>query len=136
MSFMTQQQDAPGKRAAQGRATRGQLIEVATRLFAEHGYEGTSIEAVLSAAGVSRGALYHHFAGKDALFEAVVERVDERSSAEMTAASTSAHAPVEVLRASALRWIDLAGDPVIQRIILTDGPAVLGGERWRTMSEE
>src|ERR1700759_2647290 len=72
MSSMTEQQAAPGKRAAQGRATRGQLIEVATRLFTEHGYEGTSIEAVLSAAGVSRGALYHHFAGKEALFEAGV----------------------------------------------------------------
>ena len=60
------------KRAAQGRATRDQLIEVATGLFAEHGYEGTSIEAVLAAAGMSRGALYYHFAGKDALFEAIV----------------------------------------------------------------
>ena len=67
------------KRAAQGRATREQLIEVATRLFAERGYEDTSIEAVLSAAGVSRGALYHHFAGKDALFEAVVDSVESGS---------------------------------------------------------
>lgn len=123
------------KRAAQGRATRDQLIEVATRLFAERGYEDTSIEAVLSAAGVSRGALYHHFAGKDALFEAVVESVDERIAADMTAAITSVRDPVEVLHAGALKWIDLAGDPVIQRIILTDGPAVLGWERWRTMDE-
>src|SRR5580700_9191355 len=94
------------KRAAQ---------EVATRLFAERGYEDTSIEAVLSAAGVSRGALYHHFAGKDALFEAVVESVDERITADMTAAITSVRDPVEVLHAGALKWIDLAGDPVIQR---------------------
>jgi AcrR family transcriptional regulator len=124
------------KRAAQGRATREQLIEVATRLFAEHGYEDTSIEAVLAAAGVSRGALYHHFAGKDALFEAVVESVDQRISADMTAAIASLQDPLEVLHVAALKWIDLAGDPVIQRIILTDGPAVLGWERWRTMSEE
>src|SRR5215469_5239874 len=82
MSSMTEQQDG-GKRAAQGRATRGQLVEVATRLFAEHGYEGTSIDAVLSAAGVSRGALYHHFAGKEALFEAVVFAVSERVTAEL-----------------------------------------------------
>jgi AcrR family transcriptional regulator len=60
----------PGKRAAQGRATRSRLIDVATRLFTEQGYEGMSIEDVLSAAGVSRVALYHHFAGKEALFEA------------------------------------------------------------------
>jgi len=137
MDLMTEPSPtSTSKRAAQGRATREQLIEVATRLFAERGYEDTSIEAVLSAAGVSRGALYHHFAGKDALFEAVVESVDERISTEMTAAITSVTDPVEVLHAGALKWIDLAGDPVIQRIILTDGPAVLGWERWRTMSEE
>ena len=124
------------RRAAQGRATREQLIEVATRLFAERGYEDTSIEAVLSAAGVSRGALYHHFAGKDALFEAVVESLDERISADMTAAITSVRDPVEVLHAGALAWIDLAGDPVIQRVILIDAPSVLGWERWRNMDDQ
>lgn len=124
------------KRAARGRATREQLIEVATVLFAERGYEDTSIEAVLAAAGVSRGALYHHFAGKDALFEAVVESVEDRITAEMTAAIGAVREPIAVIRAGALAWIDLAGDPVIQRIILTDGPAVLGWERWRAMDEQ
>lgn len=123
------------KRAAQGRATREQLIEVATRLFAERGYEDTSIEAVLSAAGVSRGALYHHFAGKDALFEAVVASVEERVNIEMAAAIGAVQDPIAVIRAGALAWIGLAGDPVIQRIMLTDAPAVLGWERWRTMDE-
>jgi len=137
MDLMTEPSHiSTSKRAAQGRATREQLIEVATRLFAEHGYEDTSIEAVLAAAGVSRGALYHHFAGKDALFEAVVQSVDERITVEMTAAISGVQDPVEVLHVGALMWIDLAGDPVIQRIILTDGPAVLGWERWRTMNEE
>ncbi|MFZ0079309.1 TetR/AcrR family transcriptional regulator [Trebonia sp.] len=123
------------KRAAQGRATRDQLIEVATRLFAERGYEDASIEAVLSAAGVSRGALYHHFAGKDALFEAVVASVEQRVNIEMAAAIGAVRDPIAVIRAGALAWIDLAGDPVIQRIMLTDAPAVLGWERWRTMDE-
>ena len=123
------------KRVARGRATREQLIDVATRLFAERGYEDTSIEAVLAAAGVSRGALYHHFAGKDALFEAVVESVDERINAEMTAAIGAEQDPLAIIRTGALTWIGLACDPVIQRIVLTDGPAVLGWERWRTMDE-
>jgi AcrR family transcriptional regulator len=123
------------KRAAQGRATRDQLIEVATQLFAERGYEDTSIEAVLSAAGVSRGALYHHFAGKDALFEAVVASVEQRVNIEMAAAIGAVRDPIAVIRAGALAWIGLAGDPVIQRIMLTDAPAVLGWERWRTMDE-
>ena len=123
------------KRVARGRATREQLIEVATRLFAERGYEDTSIEAVLSAAGVSRGALYHHFAGKDALFEAVVESVEQRVQVTMAEAIGAVQDPMAILRAGALMWIDLAGDPVIQRIMLTDAPAVLGWDRWRNMDE-
>ena len=133
MSFMTQQQDAPGKRAAQGRATRGQLIEVATRLFAEHGYESTSIEAVLTAAGVSRGALYHHFAGKEALFEAVVSAVSEQVTVELTEAVRGCADPLDAMRTAAIAWIDLAADPVIQRVVLVDAPSVLGWERWRDM---
>lgn len=134
MSPMTQQQEAaPGKRAAQGRATRGQLIEVATRLFAEHGYEGTSIEAVLSAAGVSRGALYHHFAGKEALFEAVVAAVSDQVTLELTEVVRDCADPIEALRTAALAWISLAADPVIQRVVLVDAPSVLGWERWRDM---
>lgn len=135
MSSMTEQQAAPGKRAAQGRATRGQLIEVATRLFTEHGYEGTSIEAVLAAAGVSRGALYHHFAGKEALFEAVVAAVSDRVTAELAEAIRDCLDPVDAMRTAALAWIGLAGDPVVQRIVLVDAPSVLGWDRWRAMDD-
>jgi AcrR family transcriptional regulator len=135
MSFMTEQQAAPGKRAAQGRATRGQLIEVATRLFAEHGYEGTSIEAVLSAAGVSRGALYHHFAGKEALFEAVLEAVSEQVTADLAEVTKGCSDPVDAMRTAALAWISLAADPVIQRVVLVDAPSVLGWDRWRAMDD-
>jgi AcrR family transcriptional regulator len=135
MSPMSEEQGVPGKRAAQGRATRGQLIEVATGLFADHGYEGTSIEAVLAAAGVSRGALYHHFAGKEALFRAVLETLSERITEQLTEVISGCTDPVEAVRTSALGWIDLAGDPVIQRIMLVDAPSVLGWEQWRAMDE-
>jgi AcrR family transcriptional regulator len=136
MNFMSEPlPDRMTKRAAQGRATREQLIEVATRLFAERGYEDTSIEAVLAAAGVSRGALYHHFTGKDALFGAVLESVQHRITAELATAIGDAQDALATLTAAALAWIDLAGDPVVQRIMLIDGPAVLGWERWRTMDE-
>jgi AcrR family transcriptional regulator len=135
MSFMTEQQGATGKRAAQGRATRGQLIEVATRLFAEHGYEGTSIEAVLSAAGVSRGALYHHFAGKEALFEAVVSAVSDQVTVELAESVRGCVDPLDAMRTAALAWIDLAADPVIQRVVLVDAPSVLGWDRWRAMDD-
>ena len=135
MSPMSEEQGVSGKRAAQGRATRGQLIEVATGLFAGHGYEGTSIEAVLTAAGVSRGALYHHFAGKEALFTAVLEAVSERVAAQVTEVISGCTDPVDALRTGALGWIDLAGDPVIQRIMLVDAPSVLGWEQWRALDE-
>ena len=135
MSPMSEEQRVSGKRAAQGRATRGQLIEVATGLFADHGYEGTSIEAVLTAAGVSRGALYHHFAGKEALFTAVLEALNERITAQLTEVISGCADPVDAVRIGALGWIDLAGDPVIQRIMLVDAPSVLGWEQWRAMDE-
>jgi AcrR family transcriptional regulator len=135
MSFMTEQRAAPGKRAAQGRATRGQLIEVATQLFTEHGYEGTSIEAVLAAAGVSRGALYHHFAGKEALFEAVLTAVSERVTVELGAVIGDCTDPVDALRTAGMAWIGLAADPVVQRVVLVDAPSVLGWDRWRAMDD-
>jgi AcrR family transcriptional regulator len=136
MTFMSEQEDAaPGRRAAQGRATRDQLIEVATRLFSEHGYEGTSIEAVLSAAGVSRGALYHHFAGKEALFEAVVQAVSDRVITDLTPLIMQSKDAVDALYTAALAWVSMAGDPVIQRIVLVDAPSVLGWDRWRAMDE-
>jgi AcrR family transcriptional regulator len=124
------------KRADRGRATREQLVEVATRLFAEHGYEGTSIEAVLAEANVSRGSLYHHFASKEALFEAVLQSVETRIGEETQAALVGTETPTGLLRAGSLAWVRLAGDPVVQRIVLIDAPAVLGWERWREIEEQ
>jgi len=127
--------DRPNKNVARGEATRGQLIAIATRMFADRGYEDTSIEAVLREAGVSRGSLYHHFASKEALFEAVAEDVETKVGTQTVAASAGADGPVAALRAGFLAWIRLAGDPVVQRILLIDGPSVLGWERWRAMEE-
>ena len=130
----------PGERVnrnvARGEATRGQLIAVATRMFAERGYEDTSIEAVLREAGVSRGSLYHHFPSKEALFEAVVKEVDESFGAQVLAAASGADGPVAVLRAAFLTTIRLAGDPVMRQIVFIDAPRVFGWERWRSMDEE
>jgi len=125
----------PNKNVARGEATRSQLIEVATRLFAAQGYEDTSIEAVLREAGVSRGSLYHHFVSKQALFEAVLEDVEAKVGERTVAATAGADGPVAALRAGCLEWIRVAGDPVVQRILLIDGPSVLGWERWRAMGE-
>ncbi|WP_214326250.1 TetR/AcrR family transcriptional regulator [Nonomuraea sediminis] len=122
-------------KAERGAATREQLLAIATRLFAEHGYDGTSVEAVLQESGLSRGALYHHFAGKDALFEAVLEAIETDVGVKLARATAGLKDPREALRVGALSWIRLAGDPVIRRIILIDAPSVLGWEAWRAMEE-
>ncbi len=124
------------RNAERGRATREQIVDAAMALFAANGYDDTSIEAVLHAAGVSRGSLYHHFASKDALFWAVLERIEERVGAELAATTQDASDAVGLLRAGALGWIRLAGDPVVQRIMLIDAPAVLGWARWRQFDED
>src|SRR5580693_3283334 len=127
--------ERPNRNVARGEATRGQLVAIATRMFAERGYEDTSIEAVLREAGVSRGSLYHHFASKEVLFEAVAEEVETSVGAQTVAAASGSAGPVEALRGGFLAWIRLAGDPVVRRILLIDGPSVLGWERWRAMEE-
>jgi AcrR family transcriptional regulator len=127
--------DRPNKNVARGEATRGQLIAIARRMFAERGYEDTSVEAVLREAGVSRGSLYHHFASKEVLFEAVAEDVETSVGEQTLAAAGGSDGPVAALRAGFLAWIRLAGDPVVRRILLIDAPSVLGWERWRSMEE-
>ena len=123
------------RNVARGEATRAQLVAIATRMFAEYGYEDTSIEAVLREAGVSRGSLYHHFASKEALFEAAAEAVETSVGEQTLAAASGLEEPVALLRAGFLAWIRLAGDPVVRRILLIDAPAVMGWERWRAMEE-
>jgi AcrR family transcriptional regulator len=123
------------RNSERGAATREQFLVVATRLFAEHGYDDTSIEAVLQESGASRGSLYHHFKGKDSLFEAVLEAVETDVGQRTTAEAAGAADAYQVLRAGCLAWIRLAGDPVVQRILLIDAPSVLGWQRWREMEE-
>jgi AcrR family transcriptional regulator len=124
------------KKVERGQATREQLIVIATRLFADRGYEGTSIEAVLQESEVSRGALYHHFSGKEGLFEAVHEATGIRIDQEFIAATEGMDDPMAVLYEGARTWVRLAGDPAVQRILLIDAPAVFGWQRWREIEEE
>jgi AcrR family transcriptional regulator len=119
-----------------GRTTRAQLIAVATRLFASRGYDGTSIEAVLAESGASRGSLYHHFKGKEALFLAVMEEVGAQAIGPAAEAMGAAPDPMTALRIGCLAWIRLAADPVVRQITLIDAPAVLGWQRWRDLDEQ
>ncbi|WP_223838397.1 TetR/AcrR family transcriptional regulator [Saccharopolyspora pogona] len=120
--------------SSRGQGTRERLVGIAAHLFAEHGYEGTSIEAVLRQAEVSRGALYHHFGGKEPLFEAVLEHVEADIARKVTAAANDKD-PVDALRAGCRAWIRLAAAPAVRRIVLIDAPAVVGWQQWREIEE-
>ena len=91
---------------------------------------------MLAESGASRGSLYHHFPGKDALFWAVLEDVATRVTAQVTEATRDAGDPVAELRAACLAWIRLACDQVVRQIMLIDAPAVLGWQRWRELDKQ
>ncbi len=111
------------------------MLAAARELFGEHGYEGTSIEAVLARSGVARGALYHHFASKAELFDAVVERVFVEIARRTGTAAAGSEETLERLRAGCQAWLTMALDPAIQRLALLDPPAALGWSRWRELDE-
>jgi AcrR family transcriptional regulator len=90
---------------------------------------------VLERSGVSRGSLYHHFASKEALFEAVLEQVEARVARETVDAARDIHDPVEALRAAGDAWLRLTADPVVRQVVLIDAPAVIGWRRWREIDE-
>jgi AcrR family transcriptional regulator len=124
------------RRIDRGQATRQRLLESATRLFTERGYEATSIEMVLTDTGVSRGALYHHFDGKGSLFTAVLEATEARVAAVVGTAAASAAEPLGALRAGCEAWLRLAAsDATIRRIVLIDAPTVVGWSAWRAIDD-
>jgi AcrR family transcriptional regulator len=124
------------KRVEKGRATRAALIDVATDLFASNGYEATAIPTVLQAAGVSRGALYHHFDSKEALFEAVVKSVEADVMAKVTRSVRPPSEPLDALRRGCAAYLAMCRDPKVRQISLIDAPSVLGWERWREIDEQ
>jgi AcrR family transcriptional regulator len=119
-------------------ATRGALIEAARRLFAERGYARVGTEEIVRAAGVTRGALYHHFADKRGLFEAVYERLEAELTQRIASGALAANAdsPLAAMRAGAEMFLEACTEPEAQRIALLDGPAVLGWDRWREIGAE
>jgi AcrR family transcriptional regulator len=122
--------------AERSQATRDALVEAARALFAERGYAGVGTEEIVRAAGLTRGALYHHFAGKRELFAAVYERVEKELAERIAAGALDANpqSPLEAMRAGAEMFLDACMEPDVQRIALLDGPSVLGWARWREIA--
>ena len=121
--------------AERSQATRGALIGVARELFSQRGYAGVGTEEIVQRAGVTRGALYHHFAGKEDLFRAVYELVEEELTERIAAGAFGQTEPLEVLRAGTRIFLDACVEPEVQRVVLIDGPSVLGWEEWRAIAE-
>lgn len=131
----TQRKDSG--RARQAEATRQALIASARQLFAEHGYHAVGVRDVTARAGVTRGALTHHFAGKEDLFLAVFDAV-ERDLIASGAGQADEAAGLDAwarFRAGVQHYLDAATGQDVQRITLIDGPAVLGWRRWRELEE-
>ena len=110
--------------------TREALIAAGRDLFAERGFDEVSSEQIVDAAGVTRGALYHHFDGKRGLFAAVFERIEADLVTRFDLAGAGGGGPLEALLAAVDQFLDLSLETDVQRIALIDGPSVLGWEVW------
>ena len=123
-------------KAQRSEATRATLVAVARELFAERGYAGVGTEEIVRRAGVTRGALYHHFTGKDDLLRAVLHDLS-RELAEASAAAALAETDQwRQILAAVDAFLDASTDPAIQRIMMVDAPSVLGWEEWREIDTQ
>jgi AcrR family transcriptional regulator len=112
-------------------ATTVALVEAARDLFAEDGYAATSLDAVVAKAGMTKGALYHHFAGKRELFAAVFA-AEQRSLSQVVAAAYARHEDSwEAFEAGCRAFVEACQEPGVQRVFLLDAPAALGWEEIR-----
>ena len=123
------------QRIEKGRATRDRLVEAGRQAFGERGYDATSIAEILDAAGAAKGALYHHFDTKAALFDAVLDRVVQELAEAAADQARRAPGPTEGLKAGCGAWLESTLDPGVQRIVLLDGAAVVGWARAREIDE-
>jgi AcrR family transcriptional regulator len=114
-------------------ATTAALVDAARELFARDGYDTTSLDAVAGRAGVTKGAVYHHFDGKRQLFEAVFSREIERITTPLAAAYTRKKDPWDAFKAASLAFLDECVEPGLQRIVLLDAPAAIGWEGIRRL---
>ena len=124
------------RKAEQSEATQRALIKVARRLFAKNGYAATPIEDIVRSAQVTRGALYHHFQGKQDLFRAVFEQMEAELAQQVAAVAAEEQRPELHLELGAQAMLDACLHPAVQRIVLLDAPSVLGWQTWHEIEEK
>lgn len=123
------------RREEYSRATRAALIAAGRQTFAAEGYRATGIDAISRAARVTRGAFYHHFADKAALFDAVVSAMQHEAAAAVQDATRALHGPRERLEAGIDAYLDVCLQAEYRRLVMQEAPAVLGPERCREMED-
>jgi AcrR family transcriptional regulator len=122
--------------AERSETTQRALLDAARALFAERGFAGTGREDIAERAGVTRGALYHHFGSKERLFRAVVEELEQGLMQRVVEASMQERDAFERLRVGCLAFLDACMDPAVRRIVLLEAPAVLGWDEWRAIDAQ
>jgi AcrR family transcriptional regulator len=117
--------------------TRQALVAAARRLWAARGYAEVGTPEIAAAAGVTRGAMYHQFADKAALFRAVVEAVEQDVTTRLVAAVDGSHpaGPAAAIRAAVEPWLAICVDPEVQQLLLLDAPSVLGWKEYRDVAQ-
>ena len=125
----------PDRRAERGEATRAALVRAARDLFSERGYGGVGTNEVVERAGVTRGAMYHHFSEKKDLFRAVYEQTEQELIGVTLRAIEGIDDPWERLVVGVRTFFDVCEDPKLRQIGLVDAPAVLGWQEWRDIGK-
>lgn len=118
-------------KAQRSETTRSALVAAARELFAEHGYAGVATEEIVKRAGVTRGALYHHFTDKEDLLRAVLHELSRGLAEASAAAALKETDQWKQILAAVDAFLDGCTDPAIQQIMMIDSPSVLGWEEWR-----
>jgi AcrR family transcriptional regulator len=118
-------------------ATRDALISAARKLWGLRGYAEVGTPEIAAAAGVTRGAMYHQFADKAALFSEVVEAVEQDVMARMATfvATSGGKTPADAIRAAVDAWFEVSSDPEVRQLILLDAPSVLGWAGFRDVAQ-
>lgn len=128
--------DVKTRKEEQSEATRATLTGVARSLFAERGYAETPIEDIALGAGVTKGALYHHFKDKKAVFEAVFVQMEREIDARVTAEAERPGDAFERLRAACHAFLDACLDPDVRQVVVLDAPSVLSWDRYCEIDQD
>jgi AcrR family transcriptional regulator len=125
------------RQAERSAATIDGIVSAARKLFMSRGFEAVSIDDIAAAADVTKGAVYHHFPSKQSVFETVLDRVQAELAGQINAriASNKGKRTPETMAMNVLAYLKAASEPGLRRLILIDGPVVLGWQRWREIDD-